>query len=320
MRKLAALILIIVVLSAQPLFGEIVDRIVAVVNDEIITMWDLNMVFEPYRKNIEENYKEPERGKVLADARATLLRTLVDASLIEQEARKTGISVKDEEVMAAISSILKRKNISVEDFAGELANEGLSFESYKKDFKKKLLRTRLVTREIKSRIVVTDKEIGEYYRTHRQEYEGKEAVRIKQILLVFPKEADEETKEKLKKNMEIIYEQLKSGEPFDVLAANYSQEPAAVAGRDLGFIEKGMILPEVENAAFNLEIGEISGIIRSAIGFHIIKAVDKRGAGLKPFETVREEIQSKIEDQKADKKFSEWLESLRNKSYVEIKL
>jgi parvulin-like peptidyl-prolyl isomerase len=319
-RKLAALILIIVVLSAQPLFGEIVDRIVAVVNDEIITMWDLNMVFEPYRKNIEENYKEPERGKVLADARATLLRTLVDASLIEQEARKTGISVKDEEVMAAISSILKRKNISVEDFAGELANEGLSFESYKKDFKKKLLRTRLVTREIKSRIVVTDKEIGEYYRTHRQEYEGKEAVRIKQILLVFPKEADEETKEKLKKNMEIIYEQLKSGEPFDVLAANYSQEPAAVAGRDLGFIEKGMILPEVENAAFNLEIGEISGIIRSAIGFHIIKAVDKRGAGLKPFETVREEIQSKIEDQKADKKFSEWLESLRNKSYVEIKL
>lgn len=320
MRKIAALILIIVVLSAQPLFGEIVDRIVAVVNDEIITMWDLNMVFEPYRKNIEENYKEPERGKVLADARATLLRTLVDASLIEQEARKTGISVKDEEVMAAISSILKRKNISVEDFAGELANEGLSFESYKKDFKKKLLRTRLVTREIKSRIVVTDKEIGEYYRTHRQEYEGKEAVRIKQILLVFPKEADEETKEKLKKNMEIIYEQLKSGEPFDVLAANYSQEPAAVAGRDLGFIEKGMILPEVENAAFNLEIGEISGIIRSAIGFHIIKAVDKRGAGLKPFETVREEIQSKIEEQKADKKFGEWLESLRNKSYVEIKL
>jgi parvulin-like peptidyl-prolyl isomerase len=319
-KKFAGLVFIIAVLLTQPLFGEIVDRIVAVVNDEIITMSDLNIFFEPYRKNIEENYREPEREKVLADARATLLRTLIDASLIEQEAKKNGISVRDEEVTAAINDALKRRNISAEDFARGLAGEGLSLESYKKDFKKKMVRMRLVTREVKSKIIITDKEIGEYYSSHRQDYEGKEAVRIKQLLLIFPKGVDEETKEKLGKDMENIHERLKNGEPFDMLAANYSQGPVAAAGSDLGFIEKGMMLPEVENAAFNLGKDEISGVIRSAVGFHIIKVVDKRGAGLKPIETVREEIQAKIEEQKTEKKFEEWLESLRKKSYVEIKL
>lgn len=320
MKKFAGLVFIIAVLLTQPLFGEIVDRIVAVVNDEIITMSDLNQAIEPYRKKIEETSREPERGKVLADARATLLRTLIDASLIEQEAKKNGISVKDEEVTAAINDILKRRNISAEDFVRGLAGEGLSFESYKKDVKKKMVRMRLIRRAIKSRIIVTDKEIGEYYSSHRQDYEGKEAVRIKQILLIFPKGAGEETKEKLGKDMENIHERLKNGEPFDMLAANYSQGPAAAAGSDLGFIEKGMMLPEVENAAFNLGIDEISGAIRSAVGFHIIKVVDKRGAGLKPIETVREEIQAKMEEQKMEKKFEEWLESLRKKSYIEIKL
>lgn len=320
MKKFAGLVFIIAVLLTQPLSGEIVDRIVAVVNDEIITMSDLNRVFEPYRKNIEETYREPERMKVLADARAAFLRTLIDASLIEQEAKKNGISVKDEEVTAAVNDILKRRNISSEDFARGLAGEGLSFESYKNDTKKQMIRMRLVTREIRSRIIVTDKEIGEYYSSHRQDYEGKEAVHIKQILLVFPKGASEETKEKLRKDMEDIYERLKNGEPFDMLAANYSQGPAAAAGGDLGFIEKGMMLPEVENVAFNLGINEISGIIRSPAGLHIVKVVDKRGAGLKPIENVREEIHEKIEEQKLEKKLEEWLETLRKKSYIEIKL
>lgn len=318
MKKFAGLVFIIAVLLTQPLYGEIVDRIVAVAGDEIIIMSDLNRAIEPYRKKIEETYREPERGRALAEFRAALLNRLIDASLIEQEAKKNGISVKDEEVTAVIKDILGRKNISMDDFVRGLAGEGLSLESYKKNIKEQMVRMKLIRRVIKSRIIVTDKEIGEYYSSHRQEdYEGKEAVRMKQILLTFPKGADEETKENLRKEIEGIHRRLKNGEPFDMLAANYSQGPA---GGDLGFIEKGTMLPEVENVAFNLGKDEISGVIRSPIGFHIVKVIDKQGAGLKPIETVREEIQAKLEEQKLEKKFEEWLEALRKRSHIEIKL
>ena len=317
MKKFIVWVFIATVLPAQSLHGEIVDRIVAVAGDEIITMSDLNRAIEPYRKKIEETYREPERGRALAEFRAALLNRLIDASLIEQEAKKNGISVKDEEVTAVIKDILGRKNISIDDFVRGLAGEGLSLESYKKDIKDQMVRMKLIRRAIKSRIIVTDKEIGEYYSNHRQDYEGKEAVRMKQILLTFPKGAGEETKETLKIEIEGIHRRLKNGEPFDMLAANYSQGPV---GGDLGFIEKGTMLPEVENAAFNLGKDEISGVIRSPIGFHIVKIIDKRGAGLKPIETVREEIHAKLEEQKLEKKFEEWLETLRKRSHIEIKL
>jgi parvulin-like peptidyl-prolyl isomerase len=319
-KKIKIWILIAVVLLAQPLYGEIVDRIVAVAGDEIITMSDLNKALEPYRKHIKETYREPELGRALEEARTSILRRLVDASLIEQEAKKNGISMKDEELMVVIKDILGRRNISTEDFAKGLAKEGLSFESYKKEIRDQMIRMKLVRREIKSKIIVTDEEIGEHYSSHRQDYEGKEAVRIKQILLAFPKGAGEETRENLRREIEDIQRRLKNGEPFDMLAAKYSQGPAAASGGDLGFIEKGMMLKEAEDAAFMLGKNEISGVINSPVGFHIIMVVDKRGEGAKPIAAVREEIQAKLEEQKLGKKFDEWLEALRKRSNIEIKL
>ncbi len=320
MKKLKGWTLLAVVMLAQPLYGEMTDRIVAVVNEEIITLSDLNNAFEPYRKNIEAAYREPEKGKALAESRASFLYRLIDARLIEQEAKKSGVAVKDEEVMSYMRGILGRRNIPLEEFMKKLADEGQSFESYKKEIRQQMVKMKLIRKEIKSRIIVTEGEIGEYYIKHRSDYEGKEALRLKQIILAFPRGMSVETEEKLRKTMEDIRKQLQNGESFDVLAANYSQGPAAASGGDLGFIEKGMMLPEVEQAASSLGKDELSGVIRSSIGLHLVKVIDRRGAGLKPIEAVREEIQEKIEEQKLDKKFDGWLEALRKRSHIEVKL
>ena len=102
-------------------------------------------------------------------------------------------------------------------------------------------------------------------------------------------------KEKLRADAEAIHKRLLNGEPFDLLSAKYSQGPAAAAGGDIGYIERGMILPEVEDVAFSLPLNQISGVIESPIGFHIIQVIDRRGAGLKAIESVREEIREKID-------------------------
>lgn len=304
-------------LSAQ---AGVADRIVAVVNDEVITLSELNGAFDPYRAKLEAAYEGQARDKALTEARETLLNRMIDALLMQQESRKTGIVVREEEVADAIKDILARSNLSQEDFRKGLAKEGTTLEAYRKEIRDQLMRMKLIRRDIKSRVAVTDEEIGEYYRKHREDYEGKESVRIKQILLPLPKEEDQAVREKLRADAGEIHRRLMNGEPFDKLSAKYSEGPAAATGGDIGYIERGMIIPEVEDVAFKLSLQQISGVIESSVGFHIVQVIDRRGAGIKGIESVREEIREKIDREKMEKKFEEWLEALRKKSNIGIKL
>jgi peptidyl-prolyl cis-trans isomerase SurA len=316
------LILLNIILLCLPVYAEVVDRIIAVVNDELITLYEFNMAFEPYRKNIENTYKGNDKDAVIRQTRDAYFQRLIDNILIEQEAKRTGISatVREEDVMGALQDMLKVQNLSMQDFLKNLAREGSSIEAVKKDMRTQMVRMRLLRREVKDKIIVSDSEIGEYYDKHRQEYEGKESVRMKQLLLLLPSDANKTIKAKKKNDALNLRELIMKGESFDLLTAKYSQGPAAAQGGDVGFIEKGTIIPEVEEVAFNLPLEQVSEVIESSMGFHIIKVVDKKGAGLKPINVVREEIKTKIEEEKLDKKFDEWISSIRAKSHIEMKL
>jgi peptidyl-prolyl cis-trans isomerase SurA len=297
-----------------------VDRIVAVVNNEAITLSELDTAFGPYQAKVEASYKGAEREKALAETRLGVLNRMIDELLIGQQARKAGIVAREEDVNGAIAEILKRRSVTPEELQKALEREGTTLESYRKGIRDQLVKIRLVQREVKAKVAISDQEIGEYYRKHRDEYEGKEAVRIRQILLLTPKEADPAVKEKLRADAEELRKRLLEGEPFDLISANYSQGPAANAGGDIGYVEKGMILPEVEAVAFSQPVNQLSPVIESSVGFHIIWVVDRRGAGVKSIESAREEIREKLEMEKVEKKFEEWQNELRAKSHVEIKL
>ena len=320
--KRFVLIICSLMLLCVPVGAEVVDKIVAVVNDEIITLTEFNTAFEPYLKNIEDNYKGKDKEAIINQAKESFLKRLVDNLLIEQEAKKAGksIVIKDEEVMDVIRDMMAKKKSNMEDFKKNLAREGTSLESLKKDIRSQMMRIRLLRREIKSKVIVSDEEIGEYYNKNRQDYEGKEAVRLKQIFLAIPAKADKKTKAKIKEEAGQLRKRVLAGESFELLAVKYSQGPGAAQGGDIGFIEKGTIIAAVESVAFNLPMEQVSEVIESGIGFHIIKVVDKKGAGLKPIAAVREEIKTKIEDEKLEKKYEEWITSIRKKSFIEIKM
>jgi parvulin-like peptidyl-prolyl isomerase len=307
---------------SPPVAAEVLDKIVAVVNDDVITLYEFNTAFEPYLKNIEKTYPGQDKEQFIRQTREAFLQRMIDNILIEQEAKKTGVSatVKDEDVMNVLQDMLDRQKISMQDFLKKIAREGGSLDSVKKDIRSQLIRMRILRREVKEKVIVKEEEIGAYYNKHRSEYEGKESVRIKQLMLPFPENADKNAKEKVKHEAEALRTRILKGEPFDLLVARYSKGPAANQGGDVGFIEKGVIIPEVEAVAFSLPVGEVSPVIVSEMGVYIIQVVDKRGAGLKPIAAVREEIRAKIEDEKLESKFEEWIASVRSKSHIEIKL
>lgn len=319
-RGLLLLFLLICMLLPARGFSAVVDRVVAVVNDDIITLSELESTFHPYQKRIDAEYKGADKDKVIADGRKMILNRMIENRLIQQRSMKIGIVVKDDEIMETIKDLLRQRNISMEAFTQILGREGSSLEAYRQDMKDQMTRVRLLRRELKTKILVSDEEIGENYVKHRNEYEGREAVRIKQILILLPQNADSATRARLKAAAEMMHKRLMDGESFDMLAAQFSQGPSAATGGDVGFLEKGTMLPEVDDVAFLLAKDEISKIIVSPVGFHIIKVMDRRGGGVKPIEVVREEIKARLEEEKMEKSYEEWIVDLRKRSHIEIKL
>jgi peptidyl-prolyl cis-trans isomerase SurA len=314
---LAGMAAMFLCVSAQ---AAVADRIVAVVNGEVITLFELNKAVEPYQAGIVASTMGADREKLLAESRQNLLNRMIDDLLMDQQARRAGLTVSDDEVSNAFKDILTRRNLSQADFRKVLDREGITMDAYRKGVRDQIMRMKLVQREIKSKVAISDEEIGEYYRKHREDYEGTEAVRVRQIFLPLPKEEDPALKAKVQAEMGEIHKRLLNGEPFEQLSAQFSQGPAAAMGGDIGFMEKGMILPEVEEVAFNLPVQQLSGVIESSVGFHIIQVTDRRGAGFKPIESVRAEIRERLDMEKMEKKFQEWLDTLRGKSHIEIKL
>ncbi|SEM47314.1 periplasmic chaperone for outer membrane proteins SurA [Syntrophus gentianae] len=322
MKKIFAFAAVLLSVLTASLSGraEVVDRIVAYVNNEIITLVELNTAFKPYIKRIEDNVPVGNRERMIAETKRTLLNRMIDTLLIEQEAKKSGIIVTDEDVLSSIRTMLAKKKTTLEAFQKSLASEGTTFDTYKKDVKESMVRSRLLRREVRSKIYVSDEEIGEYYRLHQEDYEGSEAVKLKQILLPFPKNMDGNAKAKLQAEATDILKRLKAGESFDALAAQLARGAAASSSGDLGYVEKGTMLPEVEKVAFSLSRNTISDVIESPVGFHIIQVVDRRGEGNKSIEIIRQEIKAKLEDEKIDKKLDSWLSDLRARSHIVIKL
>lgn len=317
-----AVILAVLLIGAQA-SADVADKIVAVVNGEVITLSELHRAFAPYAAHIEANYKGPDKEAFLQQNRAAFLQRLIDQMLIEQETKKPGVgiaAIKDEEVMVVIRDMLAKNQLTMQAYLKRLAEEGNTLESVKQEIRGQMLRMRLLRREVQSRILVTDEEIGEYYDKHRQDYEGREAVRIRQIFLPVPEGADRAARDRVRAEASQLRERILKGERFEMMAARYSKGPAAAEGGDIGFVERGVMVPEVEKAAFSLSVGEVSAVIETEMGFQIIVVVDKKGAGLKPLPVVRDEIKAKIEDEKVAKKYDEWMDGIRKKSFIDIRL
>ena len=317
-----AVILAVLLISAPAAAG-VADRIVAVVNGEVITLSELHRAFAPYAAHIEANYKGPDKEAFLKQNQAAFLQRMIDQMLIEQEAKKPGAgiaAVKDEEVMAVVKDMLAKNRLTMQAYLKKLAEEGNTLESSKQEIRGQMLRMRLLRREVQSRILVTDEEIGEYYDKHREDYEGREAVHIRQIFLPVPEGADSGARDRVRAEANQLRERILKGERFEVMAARYSRGPAAAEGGDIGFVERGIMMPEVEKTAFSLPVGEVSEVLETEAGFLLLVVVDKKGAGLKPLPVVRDEIKAKIEDEKVNKKYDEWMVELRKKSFIDIRL
>jgi peptidyl-prolyl cis-trans isomerase SurA len=321
--------LLVCLLFAQPVLGShLVDRVVAVVNDDVITLSELEKAGNDYFTQIKRKAPPAEVDSALEKARGEVLSSLVDKLIVRQQAAKLSMTVSDEEVSTAIDQILARNNATMEDFRKELATMNITEQEYRDNIRDQILRTKLINYEVRSRIVITEEDIKEYYQNEYTQEKGESGYHIQQMGFTWRntvslEKAGFDTQEEAREKAEEIRAKVLAGESFTELAKAYSNLPSAVDGGDIGVFKKDEMAPYMRDVIITLHPGEVSPIVKSGNAFQFFKLLSQREGDLvvkAPYESVHDDIMDLLYRQEMEKQYNEWVKDLREKAYIKISL
>lgn len=298
--------------------AEIVDRIVAEVNDDIITLSELNEMMNPYVARAMATGYSGNQKEILFKIRQEMLAGLIDKKLTEQQINRLKLTVTENEINETIEQIKKTNFFTDENLRQKLKAEGMSFEAYRNGVKEQILRTKLVNREVKSKIVVTKEDVKAYYVSHPDEFTGDQRYHLRNILLKVDPEASEAAKKEIRNKIEEVLDKLNKNQPFELMAKIYSESAMGSDGGDLGFFDFEDFSPRLQDIFKGMQAGEISPVVDTDQGYQIFFIEEIVKTPDKTFEEASTEIQDKIYKEKVDETFNAWLEKLHQQSHIKI--
>jgi parvulin-like peptidyl-prolyl isomerase len=312
-RKLIFLVLFIM----QPIcsHAEVINRVVAIVNDEVITQQDIDQLLGVLYAQYVHAYKEDELLEKMQEVKRDILRQMIEDKLILSRAKELGVNVTQEEIDQKLESV-KSGIPPGRDFYDMLESQGITVADLKSRYRDQIMVKKLVDFEVKSRVTVLPSEISEYYENNRKKYEGSEKYKVRHILI---KAEDEVGAELAKVEIEDIYNKIKAGHDFSELAKEYSQGPNREQGGDMGYVGQGEMLKELDEAIFGLKPGEFSTPVKSRIGYHIFLVDDIGYSDYSSLEEMQGDIKVIIFQEKFKEILNEWLTGLRSEAYISIK-
>jgi len=309
------IIVCILLLSGHTNATVLLDRVVAVVNQEVITWSELYKTMEADASPAVKELQKDEQRKIYKKNEAAFLETLINVKLQLQEARNVGIRVSDGEVQEAIDGVKKKYAMSDSAFRESLKGEGYSYDEYKKRLREQIIISKLVNTQIRSKIVVTDEDINKFVAENKKALENTESYKISQILL--KKQKDVESS-KIDEKAGDLLKKLEQGESFANIARQYSEDPSSSSGGDLGSLKKSELNNDFLDVVSKMKPGDISKPFWTASGLHIIKLESKSEP--KDKDAMREEARGMLTNKIFAKKYDAWIKYLREKSFIEVRL
>jgi len=295
--------------------AQVIDSIAAVVNDELITTHELDREYQLLQKEQQQLPASEKMG-----LRTAALNRLIDKKLIDQKVRELDVKVLDDEVKAAIEDVKKQNRMNQEQLVQALAAQGLSFEEYRRQLREQLERLRLMSQEVRSKIQVGEQEIQDYYNANLVRYGAVEQFRARHIFFKVDKKGGAAELAKAEARANDVLKEARSGKDFVELAKKYSDDPAAAKdGGDLGTFKRSDMLAEIGDTVAAMKPGEVSNLVMSQAGLHIIKLEEKGQGQAKPLAEVKNDIEELLFKKKADERFTQWLKDLRTSVAVDIR-
>lgn len=281
------------------------DRIIAVVNKELITLSELQSEIAPMQKRLREQYRGAELQRRLQQLEYMALTRMIERKLQIQIARTKGVDVSDEDIQRAAQE-LKRQGEQVDENSPDDKNH----------LRDQLMLMRLVDREVRSGVMVSEPDIKRYYDRHQTRFSLPEEYRISQILIQ-PKRS--ETRSEALARAQALVTALKKGGDFADHALKHSEGAEATRGGNLGFVRQGELLPAIERVVAALQPGQISDPIETSEGLHIIRLEEKKPSQFRPYAEVKNEIQGLVFQQKTEDVYQLWMAEIKNKAFIEVK-
>ena len=299
--------------------AEVIDRIVAVVNDDIITHFELQRSLRPYVEKIDGlGYSPEKKHQMLFKVREEMLNKIIDEKIEDQQIKRYKITVGEAEIDQTIERIKEANYYTDEELRSALAMEGLTMDEYRDRLRKEMLRSKLVNLEVKSKIVITKEDVKSYYDSHPEKYGGKKQYHLRHIIMQVNSFVSDAEKLKIKQKMQSVLEKLKEGEPFETMAITYSESPTASGGGDLGSFRLDQLSPILREAIQGLEAGELTPVLDTDQGYQIFLVEDIVRPPGRPLEEVTPEIERILFNEVVNKKFQVWLKELRTQSHIKI--
>jgi len=323
MRRTTQLIAAALLLCLAPYArGKVVERIVAVVNKNILLLSELNDRIGPLMPQLQRIGDPELRKQRLAQLRHQMLEHMIDEEIIKQEAQRLKITVDDKDLERAVKDVMRKNNLTREQLEQALQQEGKSIAAYKNTIlRPQLLRLRVLNIQVRSRITVGDDEVKALYQSNLRKLGVETKVRARHIFIAIPADATRTQVEQRRAAARALLARLKRGADFAELARKESQDSVTRAdGGDLGWFGRGTLPSNIENVVFAMKAGDIRGPLRTERGFHIIKLTDRRESSARPFDDVKEELFEELYGQKLEKATKAWLAEKRKSSHVEIKI
>ena len=295
----------------------LLDEVVARVNQEVITLTDLNREERILRAGIQERVQDPEaREAQFQQQRRTLLSTLIQNKMLVQRAEEFGMTSEvDQDVVATVERMMEESGIpSAEVLDQYLRQQGSSLDEYRQSLRERMIIDSLIQQFVYSRITLLTPEIEQYYREHIDRFTQPARVALKEILLLSEGKGEGE----LEAKADELLSQLKGGASFEDLARLHSEGHTAQRGGDIGEFARGAMASEIEEAVFELNEGEISDLIRTEYGLLIMKVVTKTPPVQQPLEAVRGQISQELYRIKAQPQMKEFIDEVRQQTYIYV--
>jgi peptidyl-prolyl cis-trans isomerase SurA len=297
----------------------VVDRIVAVVNEDVITLYDIETLLRPLVQNIKAQRLPPEREvQALAQLRADMLNNLIDTKLTEQEVKRHKITITEEEIENYIRRVKQRRSTTDEQLRGILAEQGMTLEDYRNEVKLQLQRTKLVNREVRSKVVITEAEIKAYFEKNKAKYGGGTQYHLWNLFVRLPAQASPANRAAAQNLLEEALAELKRGRPFQEIVRFTAERPSAVQGSDLGLFRIEELTPRLREAVRDLKAGQFSPIVETDFGYQIVFVQEIKDTASRPLAQVESEIQDILFRERVDDRFVSWLSDLRKRSHIKI--
>ncbi len=291
---------------------------VAVVNGVVITRAQYDKELNVQRQRVSRQGRQISDDQ-MAEMKTETLEGLIEREVLYQESQKAGIKVTDQKVNDQVASIKKRFP-SEEEFNKALSNMNLTEDEVRVQIQRGLAIRELIDQKVASKVVITDEETRAYYDGNSQLFQQPEQVKASHILIKVEPTADDAKKAEARKKIVEVQQKLKDGGDFAALAKEYSQGPSGSRGGDLGYFRRGQMVKPFEDAAFSMKPNEVSDLVETRFGYHLIKVYDKKPEQTLAYADVKDKIAQRLKQEKVEKDATQYVENLTKGAEVEKSL